>query len=131
MSVSYLTLYIIFPNPNFSISYSFICPVPGVYYISVNLKKNSSVETSVGWYIGNSWKTSMGLVDDNDYNDGTTVSCSRLLTCAVGEEFLVKMSGSANNYVYGEPGIPHSTFTIMLLHKNGMLGESLVFQMLK
>lgn len=130
MCVYYLTLYIIFPYPYFSISYSFICPVTGVYYISVNLKKTSTVIASLGWYIGISWQTSMQLVEENDNNDGTTVSGSRLVTCAVGEDFLVRMFGSADNYVYGEPGIPHSTFTIMLLHKNGMLGESLVFQML-
>lgn len=100
----------------------FSCDVSGVYYVAVTLKRtdDSKDHFTIAVY---KVKKRILTCDSPKHNPGMSVTNSRLVECRHGE--YLAMGYWSSGLVYGEPGVPHSIFTAILMHKTGLLKSCL------
>ena len=94
----------------------FSCDVGGVYYVAITNKQTTYATLYISVYKGE--EEIMTTVDSHSNNPGVSVTNSVLVECLPGE-YLV-MRGSRTGSVYGEAGLPHSTFTAFLMLETGL-----------
>lgn len=96
----------------------------GFYFINVNAKKNGVNFLYVRVEVGRN--EVLHMTDINMGNPGNILSNSVVTQCTAGNMISV-ISVIDEMYVYGEPGIAHSTFTVLLMIEAGTVIYCIIF----
>lgn len=94
----------------------FTCPITGVYYVTVSLRRHNSQPLYVDVY--QSDNRIIRVYDNATTNPGNTVSNAALVSCSQGE--YIEMRGFGSGEVYGEETIAYSSFSVMKVDQNGI-----------
>ena len=97
----------------------FTCNVTGVYYIAVTLKRTADVDGDLYILINKGVEKLLVTTNFPRENVGMSITNSRLVVCLSGERLSMR-GGYGGGSVYGESGVPHSTFTAFLLQETGL-----------
>ena len=94
----------------------FLCNVSGLYYIAITLKRMTDA-LAIKVY-NKRGEVVLTAASKGTHNQGISISNSRLVECLEGEYLVLRSFGQGS--LYGEAGVPHSTFTAFLLHATGL-----------
>lgn len=95
----------------------FICPFSGIYFASVNFRKNFRNTNTDSLYL-NVVQEGVAILrssEDSSSTPGNTVSNSGLFRCLEGQR--VWVSGADTGSVYGDPSKAFTTFSIVLMYE--------------
>ena len=93
----------------------FTCPITGIYYVYVTLRKNKFSNIYVDVF-----KMGTRIIRFSENSTGSswkTVSNSALVCCAMGE--IIQMKGWHSGSIYGEANVRCSSFSVINVNQTG------------
>lgn len=106
----------------------FTCPFDGIYFVAVTYKGVTFVDDYDDTYLAyldvqleQDSEPFLHLFANNDGNPRNTVTNTGITRCSQGEH--ISVYASSEGRIYGEQGIPLSTFTVMLMHQGSSSGN--------
>ena len=93
----------------------FTCPITGIYYVYVTLRKNNLNSIYVDVF-----KMDTRIIRFSENYTGSpwnTVSNSALVACSMGE--IIQMKGWSSGSIYGEANVRYSSFSVIIVDQIG------------